>query len=78
MLKTNAGEIIGNVPTALIRRKAVSDKTGLGRSAIYQRMAEGTFPKQVKLGRELVAWVESEVDAWIAERIAERDSGAAA
>ena len=35
-------------------------------------MSEGTFPKQVSLGAKSVAWVESEVDDWIMDRVEER------
>ena len=61
----------------ILRREAVTEKTGLERSAIYQRMALGTFPKQVKLSAKAVGWLESEVDAWIASKVAQRDSKAA-
>lgn len=54
----------------LIRRKEVQAKTGLGASSIYALMSEGRFPKPVTLSIRRVAWVESEVDAWIAERVA--------
>jgi prophage regulatory protein len=33
-------------------------------------MAEGTFPRPVDIGGGRVAWPESRIDAWIAERIA--------
>ncbi|NVJ92996.1 MAG: AlpA family phage regulatory protein [Methylocystaceae bacterium] len=36
--------------------------------------ALGQFPKRVRLGRNRVAWVLSEVDAWIAERLNQRDT----
>jgi hypothetical protein len=36
----------------LLKREEVSDKTGLQKSAIYNRMAEGTFPKPVRGGAE--------------------------
>jgi prophage regulatory protein len=77
MLKTRAGDLIGNVPDGglrLLRREEVSLKTGLGRSAIYERMQLGTFPKAVVLSRKAVAWVSAEVDRWIADKIAERDA----
>lgn len=32
-----------------------------------------TFPKPVKIGKRAVAWVESEIDAWQQEKIAERE-----
>ena len=57
----------------LIRLKKVSELTGLARSTIYKYIAEGAFPKSMKLGPRLVAWVEEEVQAWIAARIGERD-----
>ena len=56
----------------LIKLKEVIEKTSLGRSTIYEFMTKGTFPKQISLGAKSVAWVESEVDDWIMERIGER------
>ena len=52
----------------------VSAKVALGRTSIYAGIAAGTFPKPVKSGKRSL-WVESEVDQWIADRIAERDMG---
>lgn len=57
----------------LLRREEVSQKVGLSRSAIYERMAKGIFPKPVVLGPKSVAWPEPEVEQWIADRIAARD-----
>ena len=37
----------------------------------------GRFPKRVQLGPNSVAWVEDEIIAWQAERIAARDPRAA-
>ncbi len=54
---------------AIIRRKQVQAKTGLGRSTIYARMKAGTFPQAVSLGANSVGWVEAEIDAWIAQCI---------
>lgn len=62
-------------PTVILRRRAVQDRTGLSRSTIYLRMAQGTFPKPISLGPRAVGWAEVEVDQWIADRIAERDAG---
>lgn len=60
----------------LIRIKDVIDTTGLARSTIYKYVDKGIFPKAVKLGSRSVAWVESEVQEWILERIAQRDGTA--
>ena len=54
--------------------KRSNRKTSLGHSSIYKFIAEGTFPKQVSLGAKSVAWLESEVDDWIMDRVGERDS----
>jgi prophage regulatory protein len=54
----------------LIRRPAVQEKTGLSRSTIYEKMKSGSFPTPVKLGPRAVGWVETEVDAWLEDRIA--------
>jgi len=61
----------------LIKLPKVIEKTARKRSAIYDGMNQGTFPKPVVLGAKSVAWVESEIDAWIEARIAERDQRAA-
>ena len=38
----------------------------------------GKFPKRIELGPGRRAWAEHEIDAWIASRIAARDSAEAA
>jgi prophage regulatory protein len=62
----------------LLKRPEVESKTGISRAAIYAKILQGTFPKPVKLGAKAVAWVESEVDQFCADRIAERDAKAGA
>ncbi|EKO3666877.1 MULTISPECIES: helix-turn-helix transcriptional regulator [Vibrio] len=57
----------------LIRLKEVLDMTGLSRAYMYKLMAEKKFPKSVSLGFRSVAWLESEIQDWILERVAERD-----
>lgn len=57
--------------TRLIRRPEVQFRTGLSRSRIYEEMSQGRFPKPVKTGRRAVAWVETEVDAWVESIIAD-------
>ena len=54
---------------AFLRRKDVQLRTGLGRSTIYLYVQQGSFPKPVTLGPRAVAWLESEVSAWITERV---------
>ena len=56
----------------LIRLTQVMECTGLARSTVYKFMAEGQFPKPVKLGVRMVAWVESEIQEWICSKIESR------
>ena len=59
----------------LIKLKEVMDCTGLARSTIYKYISEQVFPKPVPLGERAVAWVESEIQDWILEKVAQRDTG---
>ena len=67
-----------------IRLPEVLPRTGYGRTTIYRKMEEGSFPRSVKLGgppidpnvfdSRAIAWIEYEIDQWIESRIEERDS----
>jgi len=39
--------------------------TGLGRNTVYRRIREGTFPKQVRIGPNSVAWRQSAIAKWM-------------
>lgn len=55
---------------SILRRKQVESRTGLSRSTIYARIAEGSFPRPIDLGGgRAVGWVESEINAWLQARI---------
>lgn len=56
----------------LIRLRELLAKTGLSRSAVYTAIQAGTFPASIPIlpGGRSTAWVESEVDTWLRERIA--------
>ena len=67
-----------------IRLNEVMGRTGYGRTSIYRKMEDGSFPRSVKLGgppkdpeafdSRAVAWIEDDVDQWIESRIEERDT----
>lgn len=61
----------------LLRLPQTLTKTGLTRSALYAAVRAGTFPNPVRIGPKAVAWPDHEIDAWIANRIAEREHVAA-
>lgn len=48
---------------SILRLPEVKRRTGLGRSSIYLKMAQGLFPKPVKLGVRAVGWRQDEVEA---------------
>ncbi|MCB9989227.1 MAG: AlpA family phage regulatory protein [Rhodospirillales bacterium] len=52
-----------------LRLTDVMARTGLSRSAIYLSISEGTFPKNINLSARSVAWLESEIDTWMQDRI---------
>lgn len=61
------------IETRLIRRPEVERITGLSRSSIYEHAAtDPTWPGSVRIGPGTVAWVESEVRAWVEQKIQAR------
>ena len=56
----------------ILRLPDVKARTGLSRSTIYLRLAEGSFPRPVSLGARSIGFVEAEIDAWVDERIRAR------
>ena len=46
--------------------------TGMGKTFIYDRMRDGTFPKKIQLGSRSVVWNEQEVTKWMEDQMASR------
>lgn len=59
-------------PDRIIRLRTVLVRTGLSRSTIYRKIAEGTFPAQIKISIHGAGWRESDIDRWIADPISWR------
>ena len=59
-------------PGKLVRLPIVEDLTGLCKSSIYAGIRNKTFPAPVRLSARAVAWRESDIDQWIAERTTAR------
>ncbi|WAH53776.1 AlpA family transcriptional regulator [Pseudescherichia vulneris] len=59
---------------SLIRLPEVQRRTGYSKAWIYRLMSQKRFPSAIKIGSRAIAFVESEVDEWINQRIAESRS----
>lgn len=57
----------------LLRLPEVILKVGIKKDSIYKRMAKNEFPKPVSLGGRAVAWVGSEIDQYISDKVSDRD-----
>lgn len=61
----------------IIRLKTVLDRTGLSRSTMYRKIAEGTFPCQVKISVHGAGWRESAINRWISDPVGFRNESPA-
>ncbi|WP_320723567.1 AlpA family transcriptional regulator [Enterobacter sp. 146F3] len=64
--------VSGPTQERFLRLPEVIHQCGLSRSTLYDLIAREAFPAQVSLGGKNVAWLQSEVTAWMAERVAHR------
>lgn len=55
----------------LIRLPEVQRRTGYSKAWIYRLISQKRFPTAIKIGSRAIAFVESEIDEWISQRIAE-------
>ena len=53
----------------ILKLKEVLTRTGLGKTTLYMLISNGDFPQQIPLGLRAVGWLESEIDAWILDKI---------
>ncbi|MCX8967425.1 AlpA family transcriptional regulator [Erwinia psidii] len=57
--------------TTLIRLPEVQRRTGYSKAWIYRLMSQERFPRSIKVGARSIAFIESEIDDWINQRIDE-------
>ena len=51
--------------STILRMAAVCQVTKLGKSTVYRKLAEGTFPPPVRLGARAVGWKTRDIVAWL-------------
>lgn len=58
----------------ILRIRDICQKIGIGRSTVYDWINpkspryDASFPKRLRLGKQSVGWLESEIDDWILQR----------
>ena len=57
----------------LLTKKEVRDRVCYSPQHIARLEKAGKFPRRVQLGPNRVGWVETEITAWIRDRIDDRD-----
>ena len=62
-------------PLRILRMPEVVARTGLTARMIRILVARGSFPPPIRLSRRAVGWLESDVHAWLLERIARSRAG---
>lgn len=56
-------------PHKLLKISEVCAKTTLSRAVVNGLRRSGDFPRAVQIAAKRIAFVEAEIDAWIAERV---------
>lgn len=60
----------------LLKRPEVLKRVPLSSSTLYEMMAAGQFPRPIKIGKQSVAWRESDIEKWIQSRVDLRNAKA--
>lgn len=63
------------IPVVILRRRQVETRTGMKRSTIYDHIKSGDFPSPIRLSAKSVGWIESEIDAWLFEKVCKTRGG---
>ena len=49
----------------ILRMREVCELTGLGKSTIYKKISEGSFPAPVRLGTRAIGWRARDIHDWL-------------
>lgn len=56
-------------PWRILRLPDVASKTGMSRTAIYDNVQRGLFPRPIRISLRMIGWLEHEVDGWIKKQV---------
>ncbi len=71
------GERRTDEPIRFIRASEIAARLGVARPTIYGWVEAGRFPPPIHLGPRVVAWIRSEFEEWVHNRIAKTRGGGA-
>ena len=60
----------------ILREKQVTEITKLSRMTIWRMEKRGDFPARFRISKNAVGWLQSEIDAWLEEKAAQRQGAA--
>jgi prophage regulatory protein len=62
-------------PSRILSLSELKSKKGIpfSRQHVHRLVKLGRFPRPIKVGEATNGWLESEIDAWLVAKIAERD-----
>lgn len=60
---------------SFLRPKDAAEKAGISKSHLYRLVNQGRFPHPIKVSTRISAFLESEVDDWIRDRVAVARNG---
>jgi prophage regulatory protein len=71
MMQNPIDEILSKIDdrTRLLRLKEVIEIVGMKRSTIYEHIQASSFPRPINIGPRAVAWLNTDIQAWIAQRV---------
>lgn len=58
----------------ILRRQQVQQRTGLPRSSLQHLIRQGQFPRPISLSARTVGWLSHEIEAWLRDRVSQRDT----
>jgi prophage regulatory protein len=59
-------------PKHLLSKRAVLKQIPISGATMWRTIAAGEFPKPIRIGKRRVAWLQTEIDDWLADRMEER------
>jgi prophage regulatory protein len=73
-MPATANTAAGAAPAQFLRLPSVLERVPYSTASIWRLVRLGKFPRPIKMGGgRASAWLSSEIDAWMEQRVAARD-----